>query len=93
MMRSGLRNNSNECFINSALQCLAISPVIRDFIANYAKEDEKLIEVICKFKLGKFKADEINIESTRLGGILGVTLISLLNALEDEAPTKLDLIL
>ena len=66
MMRSGLRNNSNECFINSALQCLAISPVIRDFIANYAKEDEKLIEVICKFKLGKFKADEINIECERI---------------------------
>ena len=66
MMRSGLRNNSNECFINSALQCLAISPVIKDFIANYAREDEKLIEVICKFKLGKFKADEINIECERI---------------------------
>lgn len=66
MMRSGLRNNGNECFINSALQCLAISPLIKDFLANYSREDEKLIEVICKFKLGKFKADEINIECERI---------------------------
>ena len=66
MIRNGLRNNSNECFINSALQCLASSLLIKKFIANYDREDEKLIEVICKFKLGKFKADEINIECERI---------------------------
>ena len=61
MMRCGLYNGGNQCFINAAIQCLAISPVINEFIGHYSKEDLDMIQAISKFKLGKFKVDEINI--------------------------------
>jgi len=66
MARCGLRNNGNDCFINSTLQCLAVSPFIRNFINRYSAEDTKLIEIINKFSLGKFKADDIQVECARL---------------------------
>ena len=65
-MRCGLYNGGNQCFINAAIQCLAISPVINEFIGHYTKEDLEMIQVISKFKLGKFKVDEINIECERI---------------------------
>lgn len=66
MSRCGIFNNGNECYINATIQCFAISPCIRDFIKRYNKDDEKLIEVINKFNLGKFKAQDIKIECDKI---------------------------
>lgn len=66
MSRCGLQNNGNECFINAAIQCLAISPAILGFISNYINEDKKMIELIGKYNLGKFKADNINVECKKI---------------------------
>lgn len=60
MAKCGIRNTGNECFLNATLQCLSVSPFILDFIKRYNKEDDKLFEVIRKFGLGKYKAQEIN---------------------------------
>ena len=41
-LRPGLINHGNECFINSIMQCLAVSPFIHSFIEKYMKEDEDM---------------------------------------------------
>ena len=66
MSRCGIINNGNECYINATLQCLAISPFVREFIKRYNKEDDKLIDVINKFNLGQFKAQDIKIECSKI---------------------------
>jgi ubiquitin C-terminal hydrolase len=66
MSRNGLRNRSNICFINSVLQALSVSPFMNDYISRYSRDDNKLFEVIGKFNLGKFKADNIKIEAERI---------------------------
>lgn len=58
-LRTGLVNSGNDCFINSAIQCLAVSPFIHEFIKRYREEDNKMVLIINKYKLGKLKADEI----------------------------------
>lgn len=60
--RRGIYNTGNDCFINSTLQCLAVSPFIINFIDNYCNDDIKLISIINKYELGKFKSNKINIE-------------------------------
>lgn len=59
MSRCGIRNYSNDCYLNSTLQSLAVSPFIREFISRYSIEDTKMIEIINKYNLGKFKAQDI----------------------------------
>ena len=66
MARCGIKNNGNECFVNSTLQCLAVSPFILDFIKRYTKEDEKLSGVISKYKLGQFRAEDIKDECKKI---------------------------
>ena len=66
MSRCGIRNISNDCFLNSTLQCFAVSPFIRDFILNYIKDDSNLIAVINKYSLGKYKAQDIKIECNKI---------------------------
>ena len=66
MSRSGIINNGNECYINSTLQCLAVSPFIIEFIKRYNKEDEKLVEVINKYNLGQYKAEDIKDECNKI---------------------------
>lgn len=57
--RTGLINRGNDCFINSAMQCLAVSPFIHTFIKRYHIDDIKMISVINKYNLGKLKADQM----------------------------------
>lgn len=59
MSHCGIRNHGNECFINASLQCLSASPFIIDFINNYSIEDETLINIINKFNLGQYEANEM----------------------------------
>ena len=66
MSHPGIRNTGNECFLNATLQCLSVSPFIREFILRYTKKDIQLLEVIDKFNLGKFKADDIKFECKRI---------------------------
>ena len=66
MARCGLKNSGNECFMNATLQCLSVSPFIQNFITRYKNEDIKLFQVITKFELGKYKADNIKIECDRI---------------------------
>jgi len=66
MFHPGIRNTGNQCFINSALQCLSVSPVIIEFISKYINKDNQLLEVISKYNLGKFKANSIKTECSRI---------------------------
>lgn len=65
-IRRGIYNRGNNCFINSTLQCLAVSPFIINFLDNYSNNDLKLISTINKYDLGKFKSDKINIECDKI---------------------------
>jgi ubiquitin C-terminal hydrolase len=56
-LRPGLVNNGNECFINSVMQCLAVSPFIYGFIEKYTKDDEEMINMIKKYDLNRLKTD------------------------------------
>ena len=58
-MRTGLNNTGNNCFINSAIQCLAVSPFIHTFLKHYRQDDTKMISIINKYSLGKLKSDEM----------------------------------
>jgi len=60
--RRGIHNSGNDCFINATLQCLAVSPFIIHFIDHYTNNDLKLINVINKYELGKYKSNKINLE-------------------------------
>ena len=60
--RRGIYNHGNDCFINSTLQCLAVSPFIINIIDSYSSDDLKIINVIKKYDLGKFNSNKINIE-------------------------------
>lgn len=62
----GIFNNGNDCYINSALQCLSVSPFIIDFINQYKTNDEEIINIIKKYNLGSYKANTINIEADKL---------------------------
>ena len=64
--RRGIYNTGNDCFINATLQCLAVSPFIINFIDYYSNDDAKLISIINKYELGKFKSDKINIECDKI---------------------------
>lgn len=66
MARCGIKNNGNECFVNSTLQCLAVSPFILEFIKRYTKEDEKLSGVITKYNLGQYRAENIKDECNKI---------------------------
>ena len=60
--RRGIYNTGNDCFINSTLQCLAVSPFIINIIDSYSSDDLKIINLIKKYDLGKFNSNKINIE-------------------------------
>ena len=62
----GIYNNGNDCYINATLQCLSVSPFIIDFINQYKTNDEEIINIIKKYKLGSYKANTINIEADKL---------------------------
>ena len=64
--RRGMYNHGNYCFINSTLQCLAVSPFITNFINHYTNNDIQIINVIAKYNLGHFKSTKINIECAKL---------------------------
>jgi ubiquitin C-terminal hydrolase len=54
IMRTGLVNNGNECFINSVMQCLAASRFIHAFLMQYKEEDDKVRSIlVTKHQLGK----------------------------------------
>lgn len=57
--RTGLINSCNDCFINSAIQCLAVSPFIHAFLKRYQEDDNKMVFIINKYEIGKLKADEM----------------------------------
>ena len=57
--RTGLFNSGNNCFINSAIQCLAVSPFIHKFIKRYQTDDIRMIKTINKYNLGKLKSNEM----------------------------------
>jgi ubiquitin C-terminal hydrolase len=56
-LRPGLVNSRNECFINSVMQCLAVSPFIHGFIEKYKQDDEDVINLITKYNLNRLKTD------------------------------------
>ena len=56
-LRPGLINNRNECFINSVMQCLAVSPFMHGFIQKYKQDDEDIINIIKKYDLNRLKTD------------------------------------
>jgi ubiquitin C-terminal hydrolase len=56
-LRPGLVNNMNECFINSVMQCLAVSPFMHGFISKYANDDVEIINLITKYNLNRLKTD------------------------------------
>jgi ubiquitin C-terminal hydrolase len=58
-LRPGLINNGNECFINSTMQCLAVSPFINSFIKKYEKNDINIIKLINKYELNKLRFNEM----------------------------------
>jgi predicted Zn-dependent peptidase len=58
--RRGIYNHGNDCFLNSTLQCLAVSPFIINIIDSYSSDDLKIINVIKKYDLGKFNSNKIN---------------------------------
>ena len=62
----GIYNTGNDCFINSTLQCLAVSPFILSFINYYEAQDIKLIEVIKKYNIASNKSNELKIECEKL---------------------------
>lgn len=57
--RTGLSNRGNDCFINAAIQCLAVSPFIHAFIKRYHNDDIKIIKIINKYNLGCLKSDQM----------------------------------
>lgn len=65
-LRPGLVNNGNECFINSVMQCLAVSPFIIGFLAKYKDDDEDMINLIKKYELNKLKTDILPDTITKL---------------------------
>ena len=57
--RTGLNNYGNNCFLNAAIQCLAVSPFIHMFIENYKEDDIKLLAIINKYKLNSLGMSSI----------------------------------
>ena len=61
-MRLGIVNNGVNCFINSVLQSLASCPQIYDFFQSNTEDDEKLQQVIEKYKLSSLNIDDHELE-------------------------------
>ena len=59
-LRTGLINKRNECFLNSAMQCLSASPFILSFIQYYKANDEQLINIINKYNLGQVEPNNMH---------------------------------
>lgn len=59
MSRVGLYNGGNDCYINSLLQCLAVSPFPIKLFKKHEEEDIYMIKTVNKYELGKYKSDEI----------------------------------
>ena len=57
--RTGLNNYGNNCFLNAAIQCLAVSPFIHMFIEHYKEDDIKLLAIINKYKLNSLGMSSI----------------------------------
>ena len=57
VLRPGLINPGNECFINSMMQCLAVSPFIYEFIQKYMQDDREMIDIIKKYDLNLLDID------------------------------------
>jgi ubiquitin C-terminal hydrolase len=64
--KTGLINNGNGCFYNAVMQCLAESKFIHQYLERYYIDDIKIINIINKYKLGKYKANEIEEYITKL---------------------------
>lgn len=62
----GIFNHGNECYLNSALQCLAVSPFILNFINEYNQHDLNIINIIKKYNLSSYRVNQINIEADKL---------------------------
>jgi ubiquitin C-terminal hydrolase len=62
----GIINNGNDCYLNSALQCLAASPFILSFINEYMANDLTIINTIKKYNLIKYRVNQINSEADKL---------------------------
>ena len=59
ILRSGIHNNGNQCFINASIQCLSVSPFIHSFIKNYEYADVSIWKTIIKYKLNDYQACDI----------------------------------
>lgn len=58
-IKPGLENRGNYCFINSVMQCLAVSPFMLSFFARYEKDDERQLACSRKYNIGKVKVDQM----------------------------------
>ena len=66
VLRPGIENNGNECFINSVMQCLGVSPFIHEFLEKYKLDDDNMIKLITKYNLNKLKTDILPSAITKL---------------------------
>lgn len=64
--RCGINNSGNDCYINSALQCLAVSPFILEFIDKYKTNDAKIIATINKYNIGHLPAAQMGKECEKI---------------------------
>ena len=63
MSRSGLHNFGWNCYINSALQCLASSDIINNIIKKYEDEDKEIQQILEKYNFGQIPFNNSSITS------------------------------